>query len=367
MRSSLRLRMTLACVALVVGVTAVVLLVSWNLLDRHVQRTLPPLYADRVADDLARQYLLAIVGAALIALGIAWAAAGRLLAPVRAIAATARRVSSEPARLDQRVGVVDGADDELHALARTFDGMLDRVQDAAAAQRRFVANASHELRTPMTVIRAEAEVALDDPDASVEELRAALHAVVETGERTERLLDGLLVLAGATEGVPRRERVDLALAAGRALRALGRTDLDDGLCPVVVAGDELLLERLVANLVENALRHGRGEPAIMLRRDGADAVLTVRNEGDVIPPKVASRLVEPFERGDRARGRSGAGLGLSIVAAIARAHGGTLVLDAPPSGGLVATVRLPAAAPEVCRPDPGRRGRSHTPPVVTAR
>ncbi len=315
-RASLRLRMTLASVALVVLVTAGVLLVSWDLLDRHLERTVPAAYAASVSDELARQYVIAVIGAAFIALALAWAGAGRLLSPVRAIAQTARRVTDE--RLHERVGLVGREGDELHDLAQTFDGMLDRVQGAVGAQRRFVANASHELRTPMTIIRTEAEVALDDPDATREELRDALHAIVDAGDRAEQLVDALLVLAASTEGVPRRDPVELALVAGRALRALDRCDLDRGLQPVAVLGDDVLLERLVANLVENALRHGH-DPRVELRRDGADALLVVENDGEVLDEALVVRLAEPFERGDRARGHSGAGLGLPIVAAIA--HG----------------------------------------------
>ncbi|WP_372788247.1 ATP-binding protein [Paraconexibacter sp.] len=341
-RGSLRLRMTLACVALVVLVTAGVLLVSWDLLDRHLDRTLPAAYASSVSDELARQYLVAVLGAGFVALAVAWAGAGRLLSPVRAIANTARRITEED--LDDRVDLPGRAGDELHDLAETFDGMLDRVQGAVAAQRRFVANASHELRTPMTVIRTEAEVALDDPDASPRELRDALHAIVEAGERAEQLVDALLVLAASTEGVPRREPVDLAHVVGRALRSLDGHGLEVDLEPVTVLGDDVLLERLAANLVENALRHGL-DPRVELRADGVDAVLVVENGGEPLDEQLVARLAEPFERGDRARGHSGAGLGLPIAAAIATAHGGRLELAPRPQGGLRAEVRLPASLP----------------------
>lgn len=338
--SSLRVRLTLGCVALVVGLTTAVLAVSWDLMDRHLQRTLSPALADQVADELVQQYVLAIVGAAFLALALAWAGAGRLLRPVRAIAETARRVGEED-RLQDRVGPQTGPRDELHDLATSFDGMLDRVEGAVGAQRRFVANASHELRTPMTAIRAEAEVALDDPDATTEELRAALRGVVEAGEGAERLLDGLLVLAGATEGVPRRERVDMTLAVERALRSLGLARLPGRCEPATVLGDDLLLERVVANLVENAVVHGHDPELDLLNEDG-HAVLIVRSAGSVLAPDFVDRLAEPFERGTRSRtlGR-GAGLGLSIVRAVARAHGGSLALTPRPGGGLVCEVRLP--------------------------
>jgi len=350
--SSLRVRMTLGCVALVVGLNAAVLTLSWGLMDRHLERTVPAAYAADVADELAQQYVLAVVGAGLLAVALAWAGAGRLLAPVRAIAATARRVGDDDG-LGQRVNLDAGPRDELRDLATTFDGMLDRVEGAVGAQRRFVANASHELRTPMTAIRAEAEVALDDPDASAEELRAALRSVIDTGEGAERLLDGLLVLAGATEGVTRREPVDLERAAARALATLGLGRLPGRTSPVVVSGDDALLERVVANLVENAIVHGH-DPDLDLYQEGGEAVLVVRSGGPVLDAALVERLAEPFERGGRSRGQGrGVGLGLSIVRAVARAHGGTLRLEPRPGGGLVAEVRLPlsgARAAATARP-----------------
>lgn len=353
--SSLRVRMTLGCVALVVGLNAAVLALSWGLMDRHLERTVPAQYASDVASELAQQYVLAVVGAGLLALALAWAGAGRLLAPVRAIAATARRVGDAgDARLTERVRLDAGPQDELRELATTFDGMLDRVEGAVGAQRRFVANASHELRTPLTAIRAEAEVALDDPDASADELREALRGVVETGESAERLLDGLLVLAGATEGVTRREPVDLEHAAGRALTALGLGRLPGRTAALTVAGDDVLLERVVANLVENAVVHGH-DPELELRADGPDAVLTVSSGGPVMDEALVARLGAPFERGTRTRGQArGVGLGLSIVRAVAVAHGGTLRLHPRPGGGLVAQVRLPLAEKGAPVPPAGR-------------
>lgn len=340
--SSLRVRMTLGCVALVVGLNAAVLALSWGLMDRHLERTVPAQYASDVADELAQQYVLALVGAGLLALALAWAGAGRLLAPVRRIADTARRVGADE-DLRGRVDLQGGPRDELHDLAETFDGMLDRVEGAVGAQRRFVANASHELRTPLTAIRAEAEVVLDDPDATVEDLRAALRSVVDTGDDADRLLDGLLVLAGAVEGVPRSRPVDLATTVGSALRQLGLGALPGRVAALTVTGDDVLLTRVVINLVENAVVHG-ADPELDLRADGDRAVLEVRSRGDVLDPALVARLHQPFERGTRTRGQGrGAGLGLSIVDQIARAHGGVLRLAPRDGGGLVARVELPAA------------------------
>ena len=345
-RPGIRLRLTLTYAALLAGGTAAVLWASWWLVGNHLARTLPDAARSSVLSSLATDYALAVAGTALIALGLGWLAAGHALAPLRKIARTAQRISQE--RLDARVRL-QGPDDELHQLADAFDAMLDRVQGAVDAQRRFVANASHELRTPLTVIRTEAEVALDDRDASPEELREALRSAVETTERTEALLDGLLLLALSTQGARRDEAVDLRALAGRVLAA-GRPEADAAgvhvrpdLRPAHVRGDAALLERLVANLVENAVRHGgaAGAPTVTVHNGGASAVVRVANGGDVIAPEQLRRLTTPFERLDRARG-DGTGLGLSIVQAVAEAHGGSLALDAPARGGLVAEARLPA-------------------------
>jgi hypothetical protein len=228
--------------------------------------------------------------------------------------------------------------------------MLDRLQDAVEGQRRFVANASHELRTPMTVIRTEAEVTLADPDASVEELREMGRVVIETTDRTEALLDGLLVLAVSTRGARRDAPVDLAEAARRVVASARReaagagVALDADIGEARVLGDEPLLERLLGNLVENAIRHNGpgGRAWLEVRATGGEAVLRVVNDGPMLADETLERLTEPFERGHRRRQPRGAGLGLSIVRAVADAHGGRLTLAARPEGGLVADVRLPA-------------------------
>jgi signal transduction histidine kinase len=342
--ASIRARLTLTYVALFVGGTSVLLAMSWWLLGRHLRDTVPPAYADDVLARLGTQYVLAIAGLALIALGVGSAVAGRALAPIRSIATTAEKISED--RLDARVRH-GGPADEMHELASSFDAMLDRVEGAVEGQRRFAANASHELRTPLTAMRAEAEVALDDPHATVEDLREVARAVVETADRADALIDGLLVLAASSAGPAADAAVDMSVVARRVVAAargeaeathiIVRTDLR----PARVRGDDALLERLVGNLVENAIRHGRGEARLELRTVGGDAVLTVRNGGDRIAPDALRRLSQPFERLQRGVA-GGSGLGLSIVRAVAEAHGGTLRLAAPPTGGLEAEVRLPA-------------------------
>jgi two-component system, OmpR family, sensor histidine kinase VanS len=343
---SIRLRLTLFYVGLLVAGSTLLLGLSWWLLGNQLERTLPTDLASQVLGQLGLQYALAVAGTALIALGVGWLAAGRALAPIRTIVTTLRRISED--RLDARVRP-SGPADELHDLAVAFDSMLDRVEGAVDAQRRFVANASHELRTPLTVMRTEAEVALDDPDASVEELREVARAVVESTDRTELLLDRLLLLAVSTEGARRDDVVDLAAVARRAAATVAGEAAAAGvhirlqLDPVRVRGDELLLERLIGNLAENAVRHGRagGAASIRVRERGDEVELSVASEGDVVAPEDVARLGQPFERLRRERS-SGTGLGLSIVRAVAEAHGGRLALEAPSSGGLIAGVRLPA-------------------------
>ena len=344
---SIRLRLTLFYVGLLVGGTTLLLVLSWWLLGNHLERTLPPEYASHVLEQLGLQYALAIAGTALVALGVGWLAAGRALAPIRTIAATLRRISED--RLDARVRP-SGPPDELHELAVAFDSMLDRVEGSVEAQRRFVANASHELRTPLTIMRTEAEVALDDPDATREELREVARAVVETTDRTEQLLDRLLVLAVSTEGARRDDPVDLAAVARRAAATVA------GEAAAARVDVRLQLGRGARPRRRGAARAPRRQPGRergpprARRRRGADpraratateVELTVASEGDVVAAEDVARLGQPFERLRRERGR-GTGLGLSIVRAVAEAHGGRLALEAPSSGGLVAGVRLPA-------------------------
>ncbi len=347
-RATIRLRLTLLYAAVLVASVTVLLGTSWWLIGNHLDRTLPPGVAEPVLDTLASQYVLAVAGITLIAIAAGWLVADRALAPLRRITTTARRVSES--RLDERIGLDDGPRDELRELGETLDAMLDRLQGAVEGQRRFVANASHELRTPLTVIRTEAEVTLEDPDATVQELREMGRVVIETTDRTEALLDGLLVLALSTRGSRRDEPVDLAALGRRVAATAGREAagagvwLDAELAAAEVRGDEALLERLVGNLAENAIRHNRpgGHARLSVAgTPGGGAVVRVVNDGPVLAEDVLDRLTEPFERLERHRAPRGAGLGLSIVRAVAEAHGGRLRLAARPAGGLCAEVHLP--------------------------
>ncbi|WP_245173589.1 sensor histidine kinase [Streptomyces aureus] len=425
-------------------------------------------YAEALRADQLHQLLveagiaLAVMTFASVALG--WLMAGRVLAPLRTMTAAARRISAD--NLRQRLAM-PGPEDELKAMADTFDDVLGRLEGAFEAQKQFVANASHELRTPLTLQQAIVDVALADPGASVESLRAACLRVRAAGQEQERLIEALLTLARSQGGLRRREFIDLADLVGEHLpdgavmeggsqdagpgpvagtdrpqeddesepRATGpgtgtgdngnggtgtgaselsrtgngepvtagpgdgktepgktepgRTEPgktepvktgnagpEDTLPHVRAAlrsapllGDPQLIERLVVNLTDNAVRHnnhGDGERWVRLWT-GAEAgcpVLRIDNSGPVIPREQVAGLFQPFRRlgadrtrtqpRGRGRPRDGLGLGLSIVTAVATAHGGTVEAWPRPRGGLSVRVTFPPCAPR--RPETDRQG-----------
>jgi signal transduction histidine kinase len=300
--------------------------------------------------ESALQTLLVISGIALVLVGamaglLGWLMADRALRPVKRITATARRLEAE--RMDKRINH-EGPDDELKELADTFDGMLDRLAGSFDSQRRFVANASHELRTPLAVQRTLIEVALADPTASPELMRLGAH-LLHTNERTERLIDGLLVLARSDRGLTSREPVRLdhvvtaVLDGTRHLADDAGVTLAPRLAPRTVDGDPVLLERLVTNLVHNAVHYNERGGTVTVEV-GDHPALVVVNTGPTVPPDQVNALFEPFRRLDRDRTnhRTGAGLGLSIVRSVVAAHGGNVSAAPGPSGGLRVTVKLPA-------------------------
>lgn len=345
-RLTVRARLT-ALYALLVGVsTGVLLLVSLWLLGRSFDRTLPDALAGDAFRDVALQYGLAFAGVLLLAAVIGWTVAGRVLAPLKRITATARRVSDES--LAERIPVT-GADDELRELGETLNSMLDRLEGSFESQQRFVANASHELRSPLTVIRAEAEVALANPEPDVDELLGMAEAVVDASRRTEALLAGLLILARSQPDLLNRRRVDLDAAVRSALEDAQPVAEREGvrlsarLDPAETEGDAALLERVAANLIENGIRYNRpgGFVEVSTRPGSGTVELRVENSGPPVAAEEAARLTEPFERLGREADARGAGLGLSIVSAVSRAHGGSLTIEPRAGGGLVASVRLP--------------------------
>jgi signal transduction histidine kinase len=350
-RPTIRLRLTALYSVVVFLGGGLLLAVSYTLLDSHLHNTLSDAAADDVLRQLREQYALALVAVTALAVLLGWLIAGRALTPLREIAAAAGSVSGDS--LGRRVAL-QGPDDELHELADTFDEMLERLDSAFASQKRFVANASHELRTPLTVLRTEVEVALADPDASVEELRAAAEVVREEVKRFEALLESLLALARTeARALARDEAVDLAATTARVVARLQddakdrdvRLTLDAA--PTVIDGDSGLLEQLVFNLVANAVTHNcaGGFADVWVGPHDAGAALRVTNSGPLIPADRIELLTEPFERLER-RNRRGAGVGLSIVRAVTTAHGGRLRLSAREDGGLMADVVLPGSRAE---------------------
>jgi signal transduction histidine kinase len=309
-------------------------------------------------DQLRQLLILAGIGlAGTLAVSIAagWLMAGRVLRPLRTITATTRQITE--ANLQQRLAVA-GPDDELKDLADTIDGLLARLdaafdaqKDALDAQRRFVANASHELRGPLTRERAAIEVALADPEASATSLRSAFERVLAGSKQQERLLEALLVLARGQAGLDRWEPFDLAAVTDEVLLARHaqvqrrRLHLDAALEPTLALGDPRLAERLVGNLVDNAIRHNlpAGWVQIQTSSRAGRAALSVANSGPAVPPAEVERLLRPFQRGgaDRSGHPQGHGLGLSIVAAVAAAHRADLRVVARAEGGLHVVVGFP--------------------------
>jgi signal transduction histidine kinase len=268
---------------------------------------------------------------------------------------------------------MQGPHDELRELADTVDGMLERLAGAFENQRRFIANASHELRTPLTIIRAEVEVTLADPDADVADLRHMGETVLEAADRTQVLLDSLMVLARSQQAVPRSEPLDLAVAGRSAAEttaaeaAVRGVTVHTDLQTAPLTGDPALIERLVANLVENAVRYNViGGSVHVTTRPG---LVRVENTGPVIRPEDVRRLAEPFERLQRESTGPGAGLGLSIVRAVADAHGARLLLEPRAGGGLVAEVAFDhmTSVTTAVAAEPVRSVHGRTPPLGAGR
>jgi signal transduction histidine kinase len=284
--------------------------------------------------------LISLVVAVVVSVGLGWLLAGRLLRPLQAIVATARDISATNLSRRLRTGK---RDDEFSRLGQTLNDLFGRLEASFESQRHFVANAAHELRTPLAAERAVLQVALRDPDASVASLRVACDEVLQLGEQQEQLIDALLTLAGSERGIARAESFDLAAVAAT---VIADVTIDARIGPAPAEGDPRLAESLVANLVGNALRHNvpDGWASIETETVGGRAVLRVSNSGPVIPPAEVDRLFQPFQRlGDeRVRRQDGGhGLGLAIVRAIAVAHGAELSARARPEGGLDITVKFP--------------------------
>lgn len=293
----------------------------------------------------------------IIAGGIGWLVAGQALRPLRDITATARRVADKS--LHERIAMA-GPQDEIKDLADTLDAMLERLDHSFDSQRRFIANASHELRTPLTIARTLIEVALLDTEAN-EKTKQLGTTLLAVNQRHEKLTDGLLTLASSDQRAADFNAVDLAEVAGHVVAEMrplaDRTGvaLEADLRPGSILGDAFLLERLIQNLIENAIQYNLAEAGWVRVRTGSDAgniELVVENTGPVVPAFEVPGLFEPFRRlaaterlAGAPRGATvrGAGLGLSIVRSVALAHGGDVKATARDGGGLIVRVRIPAA------------------------
>ncbi len=316
---------------------------------------------DRVTEIIQTQHLrdvhrallgsgVALVLLVVVSAVLGWWLAGRLLRPLRTITETAREISASS--LDQRLALV-GPDDEFKQLGATLDDLFSRLEVSFDAQRRFVANASHELRTPLAAERTLLQVALADPEADLESLRTACQQVLALGATQERLIDALLTLATSERGLEHREPCDLGDIAATVLRdrwpAAQRRSLhvDTTLAGAPLLGDRRLLESLVGNLVDNAIRHNvdGGWIEVTTSSHESRVSVSVRNSGPVIAADQVPALLPPFQRlgAERTATSEGHGLGLTIAQSIANAHGAQLVAAARPDGGLDVDVVLPAA------------------------
>lgn len=301
--------------------------------------------------------LLVVSGIALVVMALAsvisgWLVAGRVLRPLRTITAAAGDLSSTD--LHRRIGLT-GPEDELKELGDTFDGLLGRLERSFQSQRQFVANASHELRTPLTLERALLEAVLTDPEPGTESLLATCERLLAVNTQHGRLIDALLTLATSDRGIERWEHVDLAALTDHAMASRQaeaerlslrvRASLD----PARIAGDQALAGRLIANLLDNALRYNIPGGLVEVRTitHATEVVVQVGNTGPAVPASEVSELFQPFRRlgNERTRHGDSHGLGLSIVSAIATAHHAAVKASARPGGGLDIEIRFPAVPP----------------------
>jgi signal transduction histidine kinase len=355
LRNSLRARLTVLYACLLLG-SGIVLLVLADLPLTTFGRT-GPAHSGRSGDSPLVSNLPAVLGYSGVALAVlavasivlGWLVADRALRPLRAITAAARATSAST--LNERLGLA-GSYDEFRELGDTLDGLFARLEDSFESQRHFVANASHELRTPLAAERTVLQVALADPDASAESLRAACRQLLELGQQQEQLIDALLTLASSQRGLRHRETFDLAEVTARVAAALRPeaarrgVRLETQLAPALVTGDASLAASLVANLADNAIRHntadGRAWVQVVTATEGSRACLSVTNSGPIIPAAEVDRLFEPFQQLGGERTGAGHGLGLAIVSAVVSAHDAALTVQARDEGGLEITVTLPA-------------------------
>ena len=289
-----------------------------------------------------------LIGLVALSLVAGWLIAGRFLRPLRTITATARHISAS--NLNQRLALT-GRNDEFKDLGETLDSLFERLEASFESQRHFVANASHELRTPLAAERTLLQVALADPEARAETLRETCQQVLVLGDQQERLIEALLTLASSERGVEQWEPFDLAevtakVVADRSLQAAEQSiHVQTAFTVAPATGDPNLVESLVANLVDNALRHNvpRGRVEVWTTMAAGRASIRIRNTGPVVPQYELDRLFQPFQQlgHERIRHGDGYGLGLAIARAIAIAHKAALTATARSEGGLDIEVSFP--------------------------
>ena len=293
---------------------------------------------------------LVLLAAVVVAVALGWLIAGRFLRPLCTITRTARDISAS--NLSRRLSIT-GRDAEFAELGETLDDLFARLEASFQAQRHFVANASHELRTPLTAERTLLQLALADPDATVVTLRSACQQVLVLGDQQEHLIDALLTLASSERGIEEWRPFDLAMIAGTAITDCRQEaerqgiSIDATLTAAPATGDPQLASSLVANLVDNAIRHNLdgGRVEISTAATGGQAMIAIANTGALIPPGQVDRLFQPFQRlgTERVSHAHGNGLGLAIVRAIADVHGAALTANARSEGGLDIHVSFPVS------------------------
>jgi len=301
---------------------------------------------------LLEQSGIALALMSIISIALGWIVAGRVLRPLRTITAAARHLSAS--NLHERLAL-NGPNDELKELGDTFDGLLERLEAAFHSQRQFVANASHELRTPLARQRALIQVALADPDASADTLRRTHERVLAATTQQQRCIDALLALSRGQMGVQHQEHIDLASVCNETVLARAGDAARHGvtvrtaLASAPIRGDVRLVERMLANVLDNALLYNKADGTVSVAtgtRDGR-AICTITNTGPFVPRNAIPVLVEPFRRlgTERTDHSEGLGLGLSIVKAVADAHNATFHVTGQARGGLAVEVRFPSVIP----------------------
>jgi signal transduction histidine kinase len=359
-RRTIRTRLALLLAALVVATGVVLLAVSYLLVYVSIHNVVSGPGAPAVNQDVSTrlhgpsltdllvEYGIMLAILVTTACGLAWLVARRMLRPLRQVTDAARRITGED--LHERLAL-DGPADELTELGDTFDAMLARLEAAFTDQQLFAANAAHQLRTPLAVLRAELDLLLTGPQPSPDEVRDTATRLRRTVLGSERLLERLLTLTRGMLAPGEREPVPLDQVAGQALAAAAETarahglTIRSGLRGACACGDPSLLGELAGNLIGNAVTHNcpGGWIAVDTRTDGDRVILQVANSGQRIAEADLDGLLEPFRRGGPQRTGNSPGLGLSIVRAIVAAHEGELGLRAPAEGGLAVRVSLPAA------------------------